>query len=356
MNDFRLRSRRIAKSVFAKTVGPFLGLHQPVVLGYHRVVERYDTALPLSLPGSLISVAMLERHLDAIGRRYEFVSLDDLTRPGNRRRAIAAVTFDDGYEDVYHNAVPLLIRKGIPAAIFVVTDLVGTTRLHAHDLLYSSLSRLIPQWSAPRSMLLTRLLDAGIDEDICMAIVRNPPAPLPVTRALLTSLSREQVDRVLELLQSEANVDNRQAQRRRAIRSLTWDMVLSMHRAGFTIGSHTCTHALLTNETRDRVQDEVTASRHALEDRLQSPVSHFAYPDGRFNSSSLAAVDHAGYQFAYTTCPHRDPVRPELTIPRRVLWEYSAVDSAGRFSAAIMHCQASGWLIGKCACTWQSHT
>jgi len=356
MNDLRLQSRRIAKSAIARTIAPFLVPHHAVVLGYHRVVERYEAELPLSLPGSLVSVSMLERHLDALGKHYEFVSLDELTRPIHPRRPVAAVTFDDGYEDVYENAVPLLLRKGIPAAVFVVTDLVGTTRLHAHDLLYSCLGRLLPQWSAPRSMLLTRLLDADIPEDLCMTIVRRPPAPLPVTRALLTVLSRAQVGRLLAILQGEAKVAGRASPRQRGVRSLTWGMGRSMHDAGFTVGSHTRSHALLTNETDDLVRDEVTSSRAALEAHLDAPVSHFAYPDGRFNSAALVAVDDAGYNFAYTTCVHRDPIRPELTISRVVLWEHSAVDAIGRFSAAILRCQAKGWLTGRCSCTWQSHS
>ena len=42
---------------------------------------------------------------------------------------MAAVTFDDGYRDIYENAYPMLKRKGIPAAIFVVTDRDALRRL-----------------------------------------------------------------------------------------------------------------------------------------------------------------------------------------------------------------------------------
>ena len=62
----------------------------------------------------------------------EFVSLDELGQrlsEGRRDdRPLAAVTFDDGYRDVYENAFPMLVRKGIPAAVFVVTKLIGTSR------------------------------------------------------------------------------------------------------------------------------------------------------------------------------------------------------------------------------------
>src|SRR5437867_4054170 len=72
------------------------------------------------------------------------------------------------------------------------------------------------------------------------------------------------------------------------------------------------------------------------------PVWHFAYPDGRFNAAVVDEVAAAGYRFAYTTCRHRDPRRPLLTVPRRLLWENSCVDAAGRFSPAIMRCHVQG--------------
>ena len=83
---------------------------------------------------------MLECHLDWIARRFQVVSLDDLrVRLETRSRTappIAAITFDDGYRDVYEHAFPLLQRKGLPATVFVATSYVGTDGVLPHDKLY----------------------------------------------------------------------------------------------------------------------------------------------------------------------------------------------------------------------------
>ena len=123
-----------------------------------------------------------------------------------------------------------------------------------------------------------------------------------------------------------------------------------MHRAGVTIGSHTRTHALLSHEDPTRVRDEVDGSRQELERRLGAPVCHLAYPDGRFNGAVVDEVAAAGYRLAFTTCRHRDLRHPRLTVPRRLLWQNSCTDGAGRFSPALMRCQVQGVFdrIGRC--------
>src|ERR1700722_12347053 len=72
----------------------------PVVIGYHRVVEDFESGCHTSIPSLLVSRQMLEEQLDWIGRRYRFVGLDELgarlESGDNGRDPVAAVTFDDG--------------------------------------------------------------------------------------------------------------------------------------------------------------------------------------------------------------------------------------------------------------------
>lgn len=88
-----------------------------------------------------------------------------------------------------------------------------------------------------------------------------------------------------------------------------------------TIGSHTKTHPVLTNESRDKVLDETVGARQTLERRLGITPKHFAYPAGKFNVATTNAFAVSGYQFAYTACSHRNPNYPLLMIPRVTVGE-----------------------------------
>jgi len=60
---------------------------------------------------------------------FNIVSLDELAgyrEAGTIPKKTLAITFDDGYQDNYTNAFPILWRHGIPATIFITTgDLRG---------------------------------------------------------------------------------------------------------------------------------------------------------------------------------------------------------------------------------------
>ncbi len=287
-----------------------------VAIGYHRVVEDFASSTQTSIPSLLISVKMLESHLDWLGRHYRIVGLNELdermAQGVTGARPAAAITFDDGYRDFYELAYPLLRKKGIPAALFVVTDLVGTTRVQMHDALY----------------LLLRRRPAGLPLPLPFGSTSVPDitgmTPFAATRLLLETLPYSALNQLIGAL---TIADPASLNELRNSESVTWEMLARIHQAGFVVGSHTNTHVLMPNETESRIMAEALTSKAVLERTLKAPVDHFAYPSGAWNDVSVKAIAAAGYRFAFTTCHHRSGDYPQLTIPRTLLWEHSCLGS-----------------------------
>lgn len=341
--------RRVAKSTIARglnwtgtvrSIGRLWGAgKEPLILGYHRVRPDAAASVPRGVPSMAVSVGTLERHLDFIGRRFRFVSLDEL---GARLEAstaggLAAVTFDDGYSDFQEHAFPLLQRKGIPAAIFVVTELVGNGGGFLHDRVFGAVETAFQRWGCARTR--------GFLAERGFVVCGLPQQAFPATRQLLRTLDQRALDGICATLESELGPTPA------AGRSLRWDELALMSRAGLTVASHTRTHALLTRESPERVRQETAASRATIEERLGVRVAHFAYPDGCFDADAVRAVAAAGYRFGYTGCRHRDASHPLLTLPRRVLWEGSTLGALGHFSADVLNAHIHGVfdIVGRCA-------
>lgn len=292
----------------------------PFVAAYHRVVEHLGPRDGVALPAMEISARTFEKHLDWMANRFEIISLDDFGSASKRSKPLAAITFDDGYSDIYHHAFPILKRKGIPAGIFVVTDLVGTLEPPLHERLHALLARNAADPALPP-------LPRKIAHD-----------PFAITRFLLARLSRHELRELIAQLELVTDLGE---EWRIPLRPLDWNMLREMQRAGMTIGSHTRSHPVLTREIYDDVREEAEGSRSAIEKNLGVRATCFAYPNGSFNRTVVDTIRDAGYDFAFTICRHRDERDPQLTIPRKMFWERSCLDTSGDFSPAIMSCHAA---------------
>jgi peptidoglycan/xylan/chitin deacetylase (PgdA/CDA1 family) len=327
------------------------GADRPLVLGYHRVVESFGATAHTEMPSMLVSSRMFERHLDCIGRRFTFVSLGEIGEhiTGTRRfnKPVAAVTFDDGYRDVYEQAFPILKRKGIPACVFVVTNLIGRPFWQVHDKLYHLMTKAFAAWRDPRQEMtdLFRALHLPL-----ACITRNKVAavsPMLAVTSILPELPLVEVRRLMDGL--EATVGNGF---HNVPQTLGWAELAEMGRAGIEIGSHTKNHVSLPAEGTEVVAEELAGSKKQLERYLGKRVRHFAYPGGQFTPAVVEAVKRADYDFAYTACRHSDRSHPALAIERLLLWQGSSVDADGRFSPAILNCQVQdlwppAWRCGR---------
>ena len=325
---------------------------KPLIVGYHRVVQDFERSARTCIPSMLISARMLERQLDWLRGHYRVIALEEMANllaKGRPAAGTVAITFDDGYRDVYENAFPILERRGIPATIFAVADLIGTSRPLNHDRLYGLLARALWGATAPADVLAGLYRDCRLPMPDARILERASRTPFTALRLFLETLSQPAILSAIARLESRFG-----AQPTEDGLALTWDMIDEMRPAGVTIGSHGKTHALLTHESRDRKHDEISGSRQMLEARLKTPVEHFAYPDGKFDSSTVIATAAAGYRFAYTACGHRDPAFPLLTLPRRILWEHAAVEARGAFSTSVMDCLVSGTFDALSPCR-QTH-
>lgn len=88
------------------------------ILMYHSIGESG----PLS-----VSRAEFDWQMGYIKRFYDVIRLTDvpLRMRSNSKKPAACVTFDDGFLDVYENALPILQKYSVPATFFITTGSIG---------------------------------------------------------------------------------------------------------------------------------------------------------------------------------------------------------------------------------------
>jgi peptidoglycan/xylan/chitin deacetylase (PgdA/CDA1 family) len=89
-----------------------------IVLIYHRVGAGMEQEMDLPVSVFRAQMAHLRDNMEVVPLG---MGLDDLSSGREPERDRVCVTFDDGYEEVYSNAWPVLADLGIPATAFVAT-------------------------------------------------------------------------------------------------------------------------------------------------------------------------------------------------------------------------------------------
>jgi len=107
-------------------VGGFLWAREqyvvPVIM-YHKI-DNDDAISKLS-----VSPESFKRQMSFLKKHnYNVVRLEDLSdliKSGNIPYKTISITFDDGYEDNYIDAFPILKKEGLPATIFISPNWIG---------------------------------------------------------------------------------------------------------------------------------------------------------------------------------------------------------------------------------------
>jgi peptidoglycan/xylan/chitin deacetylase (PgdA/CDA1 family) len=99
--------------------------HVAPILMYHQVVPSHQAEAAKVRP------EIFEKHMRLLRELgYEVISLEALVESINEGQEISrkrvVITFDDGYEDNYTYAFPILKKYGYPAIIFIPTAMINT--------------------------------------------------------------------------------------------------------------------------------------------------------------------------------------------------------------------------------------
>jgi len=262
----------------------------------HRLVLIYHRLGPPAPPGCevvpSVPVDVFRAQLQALREVVDLVTIDELltfdrASADHQTRPAVALTFDDDLPSHAECALPVLRDVSVPAAFF----LSGRV-LHG----------LGPYWFQQLEAL---LITHG---------ERRTAALLGVPEANAGTLAQT----------CEGNVDLRHRVRELAANMsapaiLERDAIAAFVAAGMTVGFHTVDHDVLPDLDDSALENAVSRGREDLAAAAGAAVRYFAYPHGKADARSAAAVRRAGFNAAFTG--RAQPVREGHDVHRLGRWE-----------------------------------
>src|SRR5690242_11327999 len=256
-----------------------------LVLAYHNIVPT-DARAAGDRSLHLSQRAFAEQ-LDWLLDRYDVVPLDRVLpdAASSARRPRVAITFDDAYRGAVTVGVHELVRRGLPATIFVTPAFVGG-KTFWWDVL------------APRD-------DEGLDATFRERALDEFQGDDMRVREWARSIGRAE-----EPMPDHAECATED------------ELCASARQPGITLGSHTWSHCNLARLDDATLHDELTRPVAWLEERFGAVCGWISYPYGSFDARVARAAQRAGYVGAlridggWIGGAARDPFAlPRLNVP-----------------------------------------
>ena len=235
-------------------------------------------------------------HLRAQG--IDVITMDEVHRrliERNFSRRFACFTLDDGYRDNRDFALPVMRDFDAPFAVYVASDFAQGTG----GLWWIALEMVIAKTSS---------IEVAMGGDAVRLDTSTPAAKQAAFDRLhgwLRALPGEHdVHREIGALCARHGVDEIAICRDLC---MSWDELKPFAEDPLiTIGAHTITHCNLARQTEQIAGHEMAISRARIEETLQRPVVHLAYPYGdkiAAGAREFALARVAGFKTAVTTRP-----------------------------------------------------
>jgi len=230
----------------------------------------------------------LEKELPYLKRNYQILTIDEVIQGlksgmGFKRPSVS-ITFDDGYLDNYTLAYPILKKHGVPATVYLTTDVIGTSqRIWTDQIEFMLLETRKDQFSLPRLFgdkelrIKTKKEKEQVINEITEALKKRPDAE-----------RKEMIVEIKKILNENRNYKNNLESRT----MLNWDEVQGMAKDGITIGSHSHTHPILSRMPVQEAKVEIFNSKKIIEENLGIQAKHFAFPNGREEDFSEELRDY----------------------------------------------------------------
>jgi glycosyltransferase involved in cell wall biosynthesis/peptidoglycan/xylan/chitin deacetylase (PgdA/CDA1 family) len=246
-----------------------------LTLTYHRVLPapgpRHFAGVWSATPEQFASqLDQITASCDVVGTS----AVAELREASGRR---VAISFDDGYRDVYDHALPALRARGLPATLFLTTGVLDGS--------------LVPWWDQIAWLL------GGIADP-----ARHGFASLD---AVIDRYRAARPDRAAALIDELARVSDRAPLTVDQVRDewITWDMARELAAGGFAIEAHTVSHPLMSRLTPAAQFGEIAGSAERIAEEIGRRPRAFAYPVGQrasFDEHAKVAAKRAGISEAYS--------------------------------------------------------
>jgi len=255
------------------------------ILLYHGVTDIQSRGIE-NIQGKHIQASDFANQMEYLRKHCHVLSLDDFLEIQKGGDALppksTIVSFDDGFRNNYSIAAPIMEEHQVPAVFYISSGVVSTDIMFWVDILEDAINL------SGKSTIRVRL---DREEEFSIRNDREKLQALARIKGYCKTATAVEVDRIIQEIQEVTDVVAT-VNHSKNYQKIAWKELKEMHENSlFTIGGHALYHNILSSLGGDLLKKEIRASLDLLEINLQSPITHYSYPEGQSHHYNQEAID-----------------------------------------------------------------
>lgn len=319
------RREALMKLVPFTIVKKLYGYNKLLVVYYHLVSD--DHSLHIKHLYQHKKVKDLTDDLEFLLKLYTPLKLQDVIAwvKGDEIRLpenCFLLTFDDGFREVHDVIAPILVKEGVPAAVFITSMFLDNMEMNYRN----------------KASLLVEKIQNGIssakEKEIRNIILQHGLSFHDISQGILNIdyQNREALNKIADVIQFDFGQYLRQTQP-----YLTSDQIQKLISQGFGIGAHSIDHPYYSELSIEEQVRQTLESVKTIRDKFQLNYGAFAFPHHdrgvskdffkRINNSGLVDITFStgglsqrGLQTNRQRISLENPLRPAKEI---IAWQYA---------------------------------
>jgi len=266
------------------------------ILAYHSITSsRHAKPSCLDLAGMTVTRLEFRKQMEYLATHYNTITLEELVEwhSGNKELPPnpCIITFDDGYVDVYENAIPILEELGLKATLFVIGRSLTSPEGPWLHKMYSILDSVSPSLCAAAFEKADPDFSCNGEPD--KAQLRNWTIGYLEKKDQATRL------KFLEAVRAELSPEFKYTN----FQFINLEQLEDIRARGFEIGCHSTNHEVLARMTDRELTEDILECKKTISSVTNSWTC-FCYPFGHraaWDERVIQTLKEQGFVSACTT-------------------------------------------------------
>lgn len=284
------------------------------ILLYHGVSDAANTGIE-NYNTKHISSEKFIKHLKFLKENCNILSMDEIIYYHENKilypKNSVAITFDDGFENNYTVAAPLLDKFKIPTAFYISSGLIGSDSMFWVDELEDCINL-----SSEKQI---KIEINGNNFEFSISNNDEKINTMFLLKQYCKNCPTDEKNNILGQVKNKTKI-NPSIEHSENYKKMNWAQLKEMHNNSlFTIGGHSLNHEILSKLSEEKMRYEISESLNILSKNL-GVVRHYSYPEGRmehFNNKTIKYLKDCGIKCCPTTLNGFNTMDTDLFLLKR---------------------------------------